>query len=177
ATPPDSVLGAAQSRTSLAADSATESFHIRLARQLPRMAISYLRIDSGAFSWERNIGREVVRDSVGSISVELSDIDTDSASAADVNRVLFSDDVRFNIGSYSRLTEDGVYVVTADSMSGSTRDGSIAIHSFRMLPILSDSQLKRKWSQRTTRYRVSTAEVRLSSMKLRGVFDASEVVV
>ncbi len=177
APPPDSVLGSAESRTAPALDSIIESFHIRLARQLPRMDIDYLRIDSGAFSWERNIGRKVVRDSVGSISVELSDINTDSVSAADVERVLFSDDVRFHVGSYSRLTEDGVYVVTADSASGSTRDGSIAIHSFQMLPILSDSQLKKKWSRRTTRYRVSVAEVRLNAMDLRSVFDESEIVV
>jgi hypothetical protein len=155
----------------------SEAFHVRLARQLPQMSINYLRIDSGAFSWERNVGGRVLRDSVGSISVEMIDINTDSVSATDVHRVLFSDDVRFRVGSYSRITEDGVYLVTADSLSGSTLDSAIAIHSLRIFPVLSDSQLKKKWSHRTTRYRTSVDEVALNGIDLRNLFDESNVAV
>jgi hypothetical protein len=153
------------------------SFHERLARQLPRMSIGELRIDSAAFSWERRVGRKQISDSVGNIFVELDGIDTGPASAADTTRVLFSDDARFRVSSYAKMTADSIYLIAVDSVSGSTRAGRLSIIGVIVAPIHSDSQLKIRWTQQTTRYRVNAAHISLNSIRLRSIFESGEIGV
>ena len=152
-------------------------FHHRLAKQVPRMEIGVIRIDSAAFSWERIVDGKRIRDSVGSINVELHDINTDSASVADTSRVLFSNDVRFRLGGYARMSEDGVYLMSVDSISGSTKDRQLLIQSMQFVPILSDSQLKRKYNTRTTRYSASASNVELRGLEYRKTLEENAVDV
>jgi hypothetical protein len=176
----DSRRAGARDSSTIAAGAAEPrgtSFHLQLARQLPSMKIGNLRIDSAAFSWERRVSNRVERDSVGNIHVVLQDIDTDSASASDPRRVLFSEDVRFSVDAYARLSPTGVYLMSMDTLRGSTREGRLSFRNMQFVPILSDSQLKRKLTWRTSRYRITVSRLELQGIEYRGIFENNTVAV
>ncbi len=94
-------------------------------------------------------------ESIENISISLEDLRIDTASARDPDKILFSDNVRVEIGRYTRTNADGLYRLETGPVVLSTGDSSIQIDSVAFAPTVSDAELARRRGRRADRIRFS----------------------
>ncbi len=87
--------------------------------------------------------RKNVQTQVGNLNVKLSDIEVDSASAFDSNRIFFARKIRLQLNDYFTRLKDKVHFVTAKSIELDTKKQIFTAKQFYILPRVSSiSQLK-----------------------------------
>lgn len=101
------------------------------------------------------------------ISISLLDFAVDSLSTQNRERIFFSENLEFRLGSYQWLLPDSSYLLRADTLGFSTAGQELFFKELRIYPMrmLPDSA--------RTRFRLSLPEVRLSGVNLRQIIKDS----
>jgi hypothetical protein len=170
-TPPDST----EDDTTSADSGAAPSFHHQLARHLPYVAVEHLRIDSASIAVEIQTGDKKQVEVVDDFSFRFERIEIDSTNTD--FRPLFSDNVRFRIGTYQRASADSLYLLYAGAVEGSTRDSALTVDSLSWTTTVSDEAFMRRQPHRTNRYKVGFRTLALQAIDYWSLLEERRLAV
>ena len=88
------------------------------------------------------------------LNVEVQDFLLDSVSNKDSSRVYHAKEIAFQLLGFESLSEDRMYTLKADTITGSARNKSVAINGFYMIPRYKDLTFTRKYKTQKDRYQL-----------------------
>lgn len=174
--------------------------HQRMARALPRLHVQRVAIENVALSLESpgdDDGSGRVSDSnapsappssrsaaldsppvetIEGISIHLENLRVDPSSAADPERVLYSDDVRLEVQRYARLLGDGDHELEVGPISASTRDGTFRFDTLVYRPTVSETEFLARSGGPDDRIEVELGPVRVTGMQYHRLIERLHLV-
>ncbi len=92
-------------------------------------------------------------------NLNVQDFLLDSLVHLDTNRVFYTKDIVFKLLGYRSLSEDKMYTLKADTLTGSVRNKTLRVAGFKMVPMFSDLAFSRKYKTQKDRYNLDFKEM------------------
>ncbi len=101
------------------------------------------------------------------ITLKLTDVLVDSASQNDESRLYFSKDIFFQIKDHQAVSNDGMYTIKFDELSGSSQSGFIKLSGLKMIPKYGEMEFSRKYSRQHDRYDLAFGSFTFNGVNFR----------
>jgi len=163
------VDGTAQTNSTAQADSSRKSIHEMLAAGLPRIRLASIEVRDGALSW---INADGDTTTVSGISVDVVDVDVDSARAHHDDHLLFADDIQLRLAPhvYSAGT-DSLYALHVGAVTASSKLQSIVLDTLRYAPRVDDETFMSRQANQTNRLVSAIGFSRIAGFDFRRLVD------
>lgn len=134
------------------------SLYQRISRSLRSVHIKGIKIEDADFDYvSGETGR--ILNSVKHLNLNVKDFLLNAQSDADTTRFYYTKDVSFEMAGYHSLSENKLYTMKVDTITGSATGKNIRIRGFKMIPMYPDLAFSRKLKTQKDRYDLAFKEI------------------
>lgn len=172
---PDIVLF--KMKESVQKDSLKKSIYERIPEFLKGAKLSSLRVNELSFS-QRTLGS--LKDSVSKLSglsFSVEDLSLDSARMKDPTFVWFSKDIKVHSKSIKYTLADGMSFLKAEKVDISTKDRTLEIEAFKVIPMYKELEFSQKLGKQGDRFNILIPLIKTNSFDFKELENEDRVSI
>ncbi|PWS27838.1 hypothetical protein DHW03_09685 [Pedobacter yonginense] len=143
---------------------AEKTLYQQISNTFKSLHVKSIQIVDADFDYINKSLAKKTKKSIKHLDINVKDFLLDSLSQNDTSRIYYTKDVSFQVAGYKALTEDKMYTMKLDTLSGSLASKKIIARGFKLIPMYAELAFARKYTAQKDRYNLAFDKIEFNGV-------------